>query len=67
MWPRKAGSSASPTRSVSAERGLANCPAIRPTFTTGTPAAYVSATAICSMILSLSRMASAVCSAKDSA
>ena len=25
--------------SVSAERGLANCPAMRPTFTTGTPAA----------------------------
>ncbi len=50
-----------------AERGLANWPAMRPTFTTGTPAAYVSATAICRMILSLSRIESAVKSAKDSA
>ena len=39
MWPRKDCSSTSPIRSVSAERGLANCPAMRPTFTTGTPAA----------------------------
>ena len=35
MCPRKAGSSTSPTRSVGDERGLANCPAMRPTFTAG--------------------------------
>ncbi len=28
----------SPTRSVGDDRGLANCPAMRPTLTTGTPA-----------------------------
>ncbi len=67
MWPRKDGNSTSPTRSVLAERGLANWPAIRPTLTTGTPAAYVSATAICKMIFSLSRMESALNSANDSA
>ena len=39
MWPRNDCSSTSPIRSVPAERGLANCPAMRPTFTTGTPAA----------------------------
>ncbi len=37
MWPRKLGSSLSPTFSMLAERGLANWPAMRPTFTTGTP------------------------------
>ena len=37
MWPRKTGRSMSPTRSVAADRGLANCPAIRPTLMTGTP------------------------------
>ena len=35
MWPRKVGRSKSPTRSNAAVRGLANCPAMRPTFTTG--------------------------------
>ncbi len=37
MWPRKLGSCTSPTISNGDERGLANCPAIRPTLTTGTP------------------------------
>ncbi len=37
MWPRNDGSSTPSIVSVSAERGLANCPAMRPTFTTGTP------------------------------
>ena len=37
MWPRKDGISSEPTFSVSEERGLANWPAMRPTFTTGTP------------------------------
>ncbi len=37
MCPRNTGSSTPPDRSVSAERGLANWPAILPTFTTGTP------------------------------
>jgi len=37
MWPRNDGSSSSPWRSVGLERGLANWPAMRPTFTTGTP------------------------------
>ena len=38
MWPRKLGSSTPSTVSVGAERGLPNCPAMRPTFTVGTPA-----------------------------
>ena len=37
MWPRNDGISIPPTSSVGSERGLANCPAIRPTLTTGTP------------------------------
>jgi hypothetical protein len=35
MWPKKDGSSSSPTRSSGSERGFANCPAIRPTLTSG--------------------------------
>jgi hypothetical protein len=35
MSPRYAGSVTSPRVSVSLERGLANCPAMRPIFTTG--------------------------------
>ncbi len=39
MWPRNESSSTSPILSVGDDRGLANWPAIRPTLTTGTPAA----------------------------
>ena len=49
------------------ERGLANWPAMRPTFTTGTPSEYVSTTAICRMTRSFSRMLSAENSSNDSA
>ena len=38
MWPRKDGMSSPPTFSVGDERALASCPAIRPTFTTGSVA-----------------------------
>ena len=37
--------------SRSAERGLANWPAMRPIFTTGTPPPNIATTAICSMTL----------------
>ena len=37
MWPRNDGSSTPSTISVAAERGLANWPAMRPIFSTGTP------------------------------
>ena len=37
MCPRNEGSSTPSTVSVGLERGLANWPAMRPTFTTGTP------------------------------
>ena len=50
--------------SIGDERGLANCPAIRPTFTTGEAAAYVNTTAICRNIRKKSRMLLAPCSAK---
>ena len=49
------------------ERGLANWPAMRPIFTTGTPAPKVSTTAICSRTRNVSRMMLAVKSAKLSA
>ena len=52
---------------MSADRGLANCPAILPSFTTGTPAEYVRTTAICKMTLRRSRMESAENDSKDSA
>jgi hypothetical protein len=35
MWPKNEGISASPARSTGSERGFANWPAIRPTFTSG--------------------------------
>ena len=35
MWPRNTGRSRSPTRSVGAERGFANWPAMRPTLIAG--------------------------------
>ena len=66
MCPRKDGISSSPTRSVGEERGLTNCPAIRPTLTTGSVAPYVSTAAICSMILSFSRIVIAENSWNDS-
>ena len=46
---------------------MANCPAIRPIFTTGHLAPKVSTTAICSITLKVSRMLSAENSAKLSA
>ena len=67
MWPRNDGISSSPIRSVSAERGLANWPAMRPTFTTGTPIEYVSTIAIWRITRNFSRMPSAEKSSKLSA
>src|ERR1700686_10053 len=67
MSPKYDGSSRPSRFSVGDERGLANCPAIRPTFTVGTPVLYVNTTDICRITLSLSRMLSAVNSANDSA
>ena len=52
---------------MSAERGLANWPAIRPIFTTGMPAPKVSTTAICSSTRKESRILSAWKSANASA
>ena len=52
---------------MGAERGLANWPAIRPTFTTGKAAPKVSTTAICSSTRKVSRMLLALNSAKLSA
>ena len=49
------------------ERGLANWPAMRPTFTTGLPPAKVSTTAICRIRRKVSRMLSARNSLKLSA
>src|SRR5689334_9270777 len=58
--PRYDGS-VTPSRVSSPElRGLAYWPAIRPTFTTGTLAAYCRTTDICSSTRSLARMFSAV-------
>ena len=56
-----------PISSRSAERGLANWPAMRPSFTTGTPAPKVSTTAICRSTRKESRILSAWKSAKASA
>ena len=67
MCPRKTGRSTSPTRSVGDERGFTNWPAIRPTFTTGSVAPYVSTADICSMIFSFSRMRTVESSLNDSA
>ena len=55
------------TVSLSDERGLANCPAMRPIFTTGRLAPKVSTTAICSSTRKVSRMTLAVKSPKLSA
>ena len=56
-----------PCVSVSSERGLANWPAMRPTFTTGLAAAKVMTTAICKRRRRKSRMLSALNSLKLSA
>ena len=53
--------------SLSSERGLANWPAMRPTFTTGRPPPKVSTTAICSSTRKVSRILSGWNSAKLSA
>ena len=53
--------------SLSLLRGLANCPAMRPIFTTGTLAPKVSTTAICNSTRKVSRMMLAVKSLKLSA
>ena len=60
-------STGAPARSESAERGFANCPAMRPTFTTGIPAAKFSTTAICSSTRKVSRIVLVLNSAKLSA
>ena len=67
MCPRNVGSSTPSTSSVGLERGLTNCPAMRPTLTTGSIEPYVSTAAICRMIFSRSRMLTAEKSANDSA
>ena len=53
--------------STSAERGLENCPAMRPILTTGQLAPKVSTADICRMTRNMSRMLSALNSAKLSA
>ena len=58
------GSVTSPCVSVSEDRGLANWPAMRPIFTTGSEAPKVSTTAICSSTRNVSRMMLAVKSRK---
>ena len=56
-----------PIVSVFDERGLANCPATRPTLMIGEAAAKVITTAICRKTRKKSRMLSAECSPKLSA
>src|SRR5579859_4270573 len=67
MSPRYEGSVTPPCVSVSEDRGLANCPAMRPIFTTGSEAPNVSTTAICNSTRNVSRMMLAVKSEKLSA
>ena len=57
MCPRNDGISTPFTTSVGDVRGFANWPAMRPTLTTGSVAAYVSTADICSSTLSRSRIA----------
>ncbi|CAM5260881.1 hypothetical protein SVIOM342S_06598 [Streptomyces violaceorubidus] len=65
--PRYDGSR-TPSRSSNVrDRGLANCPAIRPTFTTGSDAPWASTTAICSRVRSLPATDSCVAVANVSA
>ena len=54
------------TTSNSSERGFVNWPAIRPTFTTGNVAPYVSTADICSMIFNFSRIRIVESSLNDS-
>ena len=65
--PRKLGSLCPSISSKSAERGLANWPAVRAILVTGRRPAKVSTIAICSSTLKVSRTLSALNSAKDSA
>src|ERR1044072_9322065 len=65
--PRYVGSVTPSRVSVPLERGLEYWPAMRPTFTTGTEAAYVSTAPIWSRVLSLLRMWSADTASKASA
>ena len=64
---RAFGNTTPPWVSVSSERGLANCPAMRPIFTTGVEPPKVSTIAICKMSRNVSRMLLALNSAKLSA
>ncbi|CAM5533294.1 hypothetical protein SALBM311S_01892 [Streptomyces alboniger] len=65
--PRYVGRVTPSRVSAPLERGLEYWPAIRPTFTTGTDAAYVSTAPIWSRVLSLLRMWSADTASKASA
>ena len=65
--PRNDGSSTPSTYSVGAERGFVNCPAIRPTLTTGSVAPYVSTADIWRSTLRRSRIATAETCRNDSA
>ncbi|AKF86199.1 hypothetical protein MFUL124B02_23130 [Myxococcus fulvus 124B02] len=67
MSPRYAGRVTPSSVSTGLERGLANWPAMRPTFTTGLPPAKVSTSAIWRMRRKVSRMLSEVNSLKLSA
>ena len=67
MWPKNDGSSISPTRSVGRDLGFANWPAIRPTFTSGSPDPKIITTDICRKIFSFSRIETALKSRNDSA
>src|SRR4051812_11512131 len=67
MCPKKDGTSRPSTRSVGLERGLPNCPAMRPTLTTGSEPAHVSTADIWSRIFSFSRIVGADQSRNDSA
>ena len=64
MSPRYDGR---PTASRSELRGLAYCPAIRPTLITGIDVPYVRTTAICSSVRSVPRRCASVLSANVSA
>ncbi len=66
MCPRNERISSPSTSSNTSDRGFANCPAIRPTFTTGSVAPYVSTADIWSMIFSFSRIRIVESSLNDS-
>ena len=52
---------------MSEDLGFANCPAILPTFITGSDVANIKTADICRNNLKISLMLSGLCSAKDSA